>query len=382
MSRLRRSLLFVPGAEPRKLERAREAGADTLLFDLEDSVPPAQKVDARAHVAAAYPAAGGFGGTEAAVRVNAPDTEHFEADVEAVIASGGRTIMLPKAESADGVAAAAAVLRARERVAGRADSVRLLLPHREPRGVAAAVAIGRAAPQAEALCFGHADFSLQMGLGDADASRGVVYHARCALAIAARACGVAPIDSVFLAVRDDVAFREDAALGCRLGFDGKLCIHPRQVEIVNDVYTPGSGAGGVREPRRRSVGRGCARRGARRLRARRQDDRRARRCRAAPGARAGAARGRAQGREGLICPPDGLEKTGRGGGRSNAVTPLEEVAKRRGCPDMRFYEFEAKTPARQARDRGAPGKTVSTAAEAEAIAAELGCPVTVTSAGG
>jgi citrate lyase subunit beta/citryl-CoA lyase len=233
----RRSLLFVPGAEPRKLERAREAGADTLLFDLEDSVPPAQKADARAHVAAVI-RAGGFDRTEAAVRVNAPDTEHFEADVEAVIASGGRAIMLPKAESADGVAAAVGVLRAAERAAGSADSVRLLLLVESPAGIAAAVAIGRAAPQAEALCFGHADFSLQMGLADADASRGVVYHARCTLAIAARACGLAPIDSVFLAVRDDAAFREDAALGCRLGFDGKLCIHPRQVEIVNEVYTP------------------------------------------------------------------------------------------------------------------------------------------------
>jgi citrate lyase subunit beta/citryl-CoA lyase len=234
----RRSLLFVPGAEPRKLERARETAADTLLFDLEDSVPPAQKADARAHVAAVI-RAGDFGRTEAAVRVNAPGTEHFEADVEAVIASGGRTIMLPKAESADGVAAAAAALRAGERAVGGADGVRLLLLIESPAGIAAAVAIGRAAPHVEALCFGHADFSLQMGLGDADASRGVVYHARCTLAIAARACGIAPIDSVFLAVRDDAAFREDAALGCRLGFDGKLCIHPRQVEIVNDVYTPG-----------------------------------------------------------------------------------------------------------------------------------------------
>ncbi|TMA42933.1 MAG: CoA ester lyase, partial [Deltaproteobacteria bacterium] len=70
MTALRRSLLFVPGAEPRKLERAREAGADTLLFDLEDSVAPPEKAKARRHVAAAL-RAGGFGATEAAVRINA-----------------------------------------------------------------------------------------------------------------------------------------------------------------------------------------------------------------------------------------------------------------------------------------------------------------------
>jgi citrate lyase subunit beta/citryl-CoA lyase len=233
----RRSLLFVPGAEPRKLERAREAGADTLLFDLEDSVAPAQKAEARAHVAAAL-RAGGFGRTEAAVRVNAPGSEHFEADVEAVLASGGQAIMLPKAETAAGVAAAVAVLHRLTRARAAAADARVLLLIESPAGIADAVAIGRAAACVAALCFGHADFSLQMGLDDADASRGVVYHARCTLAIAARACGVAPIDSVFLAVRDELAFREDAALGCRLGFDGKLCIHPRQVEIVNEVYTP------------------------------------------------------------------------------------------------------------------------------------------------
>ncbi len=233
----RRSLLFVPGAEPRKLERAREAGADTLLFDLEDSVAPAQKAEARVHVAAAL-RAGGFGRAEAAVRVNAPGSEHFEADVEAVLASGGHTIMLPKAETAAGVAAAVEVLRTLARSCGGAGDARLLLLIESPAGIADAVAVGRAAPRVEALCFGHADFSLQMGLDDADAARGVAYHARCTLAIAARACGVAPIDSVFLAVRDEAAFREDAALGYRLGFDGKLCIHPRQVEIVNEVYTP------------------------------------------------------------------------------------------------------------------------------------------------
>ena len=273
--RSRRSLLFVPGAEPRKLERARAAGADTLILDLEDSVAPAQKTDARTHVAEAL-RAGGFGATEVAVRVNAPGTAYFEADLAAVIASGGRAIMLPKAESAAGVAAVAGLLQKLERERGDAKELkekpggvsaaageagrsskgrvarpaadgdedeagaRLLLLIESPAGVADAVAIGRAAPNAAALCFGHADFSLQMGLAEADAAHGVVFHARCTVAIAARACGLAPIDSVFLAVRDETGFREDVALGLRLGFDGKLCIHPRQVEIANELYTPGA----------------------------------------------------------------------------------------------------------------------------------------------
>lgn len=77
-----------------------------------------------------------------------------------------------------------------------------------------------------------------MQLDDADASVGVIHHARCALAIAARAGRVVPIDTVCVAVRDEEAFRADAVLGMRLGFEGKLCIHPRQVVIANEVYTP------------------------------------------------------------------------------------------------------------------------------------------------
>lgn len=234
--RLRRSLLFVPGAEPRKLERARQAGADTLLFDLEDSVAAPQKAQARQLVAAAL-RAGDFGGAEAAVRVNAPGTADFEADVQAVIDAGGRTLMLPKSESAEGMARVDALVRRCEPEPG---SVKLLLLIESPAGIANLAAIAAASPRIAALCFGHADFSLSMGLAEADASRGIVYHARCTLVIAARACGVAPIDSVHLAVKDDDAFRRDTELGLQLGFEGRLCIHPRQVQIANEVYTPGA----------------------------------------------------------------------------------------------------------------------------------------------
>ncbi len=235
---LRRSLLFVPGAEPRKLEKAREAGADTLLLDLEDSVAPQQKAEARANVAAML-RAGGFEETEAAVRVNAPGTPYFDADVEAVIAAGGRAILLPKAESMEQIAAVAEKVETVEgslRTPGAASKLLLLIE--TPAGIAHAANIGRVSPRIEALCFGHADFSLSMGLTDTDASRGILYHARCSVVIAAKACGVAPIDCVHLAVKDEAAFRADAELGLSLGYEGKLCIHPRQVAIANEVYTP------------------------------------------------------------------------------------------------------------------------------------------------
>jgi len=235
--RLRRSLLFVPGAETRKLERAREAGADTLLFDLEDSVAPQQKAAARAQVAAVL-RAGGFGDTEAAVRVNAPGTADFEADVEAVLSAGGRALMLPKAESAAGIQHVGEVLRHYD----RAETATLLLLIESPAGIANVLAIAAASPRVGALCFGHADFSLAIGLAEADAARGIVYHARCTMVIGAKAAGVTPIDCVHLAVKDEAAFREDAEIGLRLGFEGKLCIHPRQVQIANEVYTPAPAA--------------------------------------------------------------------------------------------------------------------------------------------
>jgi citrate lyase beta subunit len=237
---LRRSLLFVPAGDPRKLERARAAGADTVLLDLEDSVAPERKAEARAFVTGVL-RDGTLGATEAAVRVNAPGTSEFDADLRAVVAGGGRTVMLPKCESREQLARVVATLEDVERAqpGRRAPALGILALVESPAGVTHAAAIGRAAPRIEALCFGHVDFSLAMGLAETDASQGIVYHARCMLVLAARACGVAPIDTVHLAVRDDSGFRRDAELGLGLGFEGKLCIHPRQVEIVNEVYTPG-----------------------------------------------------------------------------------------------------------------------------------------------
>jgi citrate lyase beta subunit len=236
---LRRSLLFVPGSDSRKLERAREARADTLLLDLEDAVAPEKKAEARRYVAEAL-GSGAYGASELAVRVNAPHTPYFEADLEAVLAAGGRTILLPKAEVPEDLVRLDDVLRRLEprSSAARGEDVRLLLLIESPAGIVAAAALGRAARRIEALCFGHADFCLEMGLGEADAATGIAYHARCTVAIAARAAGVAAIDCVHLAVKDEDGFRADAELGRRLGFDGKLCIHPRQAEIANEVYTP------------------------------------------------------------------------------------------------------------------------------------------------
>lgn len=228
---LRRSLLFVPGIATQRFGKAKASGADAILFDLEDSVPPDAKGRAREAVCVAL-GEGGFESSEAAVRVNAPGTPFHEDDVRATALAGAKAIMVPKSEHADDLRAVAAIL----------DDVgagtRILALLETPLGVARALEVGMANPRVDALCFGHADFALEMGVSADDPSEGVLYHARCAVAVAARACGVQPVDNVCLAVRDEEALRRDVHVGMRLGYEGKLCIHPSQVAVANEMYTP------------------------------------------------------------------------------------------------------------------------------------------------
>lgn len=241
MTRLRRSLLFIPGAEPRKLEKSRGAGADTLIFDLEDAVAVDLKERARELVVETL-LVGDFGETELAVRINALGTPYFDEDLAAVVEAGACAIVLPKSETAAGLAAVTEAIevaeRTRRRASNDANRVSLLALVETAAGITNVSSLAAATPRVDALCFGHADFSLDMGLAEADPSTGIVYHARCTLALAAKAGGVAPIDNVCLAIKDAAGFRDDTELGCRLGFEGKLCIHPAQVGIANDVYTP------------------------------------------------------------------------------------------------------------------------------------------------
>jgi citrate lyase subunit beta/citryl-CoA lyase len=235
---LRRSLLFVPGAEQKKLDRAMEAPADLLVFDLEDSVAPDHKTHAREQVANHIQNVGSKG-PEMAVRVNPLESPHFEADLEAVVSAGVRTIMLPKSQSPEGLEQASATLaRLEAKGVAPSESVRLLALVETAAGISCVEALADADSRIDALCFGNADFSLDMGLPEPDPSTGVLLHARCRLAIAAAAAKVTPIDGVCLAVKDTAAFLEEGNLALRLGFDGKLCIHPAQVEIANSIFTP------------------------------------------------------------------------------------------------------------------------------------------------
>ncbi|MGK2942570.1 MAG: HpcH/HpaI aldolase/citrate lyase family protein [Immundisolibacter sp.] len=222
-----RSALFVPGADQRKLERAAQAAADALIFDLEDAVAPTHKDLARRQVCEAL--AGASAGLRL-VRVNGLDTAWGADDVEAVAQAGADGIVLPKCEQA-------AQLKAVVELLGSAP-VTLIALIETPAGVLDLGALGDGGGRLLGLAFGHADFCRAAGLAQLRSDIGLAYHARCQVVLSARARGLAALDCVCLDVRDEEAFRADAVLGRDLGYDGKLCIHPAQVAIANSIYTP------------------------------------------------------------------------------------------------------------------------------------------------
>lgn len=219
-SPLHRSLLFVPGHRADRFDKALAAGASGVIIDLEDAVAPADKDAARDTLAA-------WLRPEHAVivRINSADTPWFERDLALCGASGVAGVMLPKAENA--------ATLARVWAAGAHG----LLPLVESAaGIANLDAIARA-PGVWRLAFGSID--LQVDLGLKDATEDELLPFRLQLVLASRLAGIgAPVDGVSTAIDDAGRLAADVARARRLGFGGKLCIHPKQVALVNAGMAP------------------------------------------------------------------------------------------------------------------------------------------------
>ena len=233
-----RSLLFAPGNEPRKVEKVASFGADAVILDLEDAVPDADKVATRALVRAALPVArGGL----VCVRVNGFHTGLTAGDVAEVVAAGLDCVVLPKTESAEHVMALAALLEEAEARGGLpAGHVRILPLVETARGVVRGGEIAAASPRVLTLAFGSGDFTRDLELPSIrwSADGAELFHARTRLVVDARAAGrPRPIDGPYLSVRDARGFEEDCAIARKLGFQGKICIHPSQVP-ANRLFAP------------------------------------------------------------------------------------------------------------------------------------------------
>ena len=215
-----RSLLFVPGDRPDRFAKAVASGADLVILDLEDAVSPSAKDLARAEVAAFLTA-----GHRCAVRINGSDSEWHEADV-AALARAGAPLMVPKAHA-----------RVIEPLLRRlAAPVPLLALVETAEGVLEVAELARV-PGVTRLAFGSVDLGAELGVSPDD--REAMATARGHLVLASAAAGLpGPVDGVTVAVADDAAAGEDARYARRLGFGGKLCIHPRQVAAVRAAFEP------------------------------------------------------------------------------------------------------------------------------------------------
>lgn len=229
-SRLRRSVLYVPGSNARALDKAASLPADALILDLEDAVLPAAKLTAREAVMRTV---GGrpYGRREVIVRINGPDTPWGTDDLRAAACSGADAILLPKVDSADTVADAAQLLERQ----GAPASQRLWVMAETPRGILEIASIATASPRLAVIIMGTADLSRALRLADSPGRAGLLTAlGQCVLA--ARASGVDILDGVFADLADAAGFLAECRQGRALGFDGKTVIHPGQISPANDVF--------------------------------------------------------------------------------------------------------------------------------------------------
>lgn len=216
-----RSLLFVPGDRPDRFDRAARSGADAVILDLEDGVPRDRRVQARREVVSWMDA-----GNPALVRINPVGTAEYGEDV-AALSARPRAVMLAKAEQAADLA----------RVRQDLPSGTLVVPVVEtPRGVLGIRDLC-AMDGVVRVAFGNVDLAAELGIDPA--ARDAFAYTRSKLVLASAAAGLAaPIDGVSTRIDDVEQLMTQARYACDMGFGGKLCIHPRQVEHVNEAFSP------------------------------------------------------------------------------------------------------------------------------------------------
>ena len=248
-TRARRSNLAVPGSSPKMLDKAAGLAADQVFLDLEDSVAPLAKPDARANIVAALNG-GGYAGKTRTVRVNDWTTQWTYADVITVVEGAGPNldcIMLPKVQGPEHVVALDLLLTQIETAHGLdVGRIGIEAQIENARGLVNIDAIGGASPRVEALIFGPADFmasinmrSLVVGEQPPGYDVGDAYHyILMRILMAARMHDIQAIDGPYLQIKDVEGFRRVAGRSAALGFDGKWVLHPGQLDACNEAYSP------------------------------------------------------------------------------------------------------------------------------------------------
>ena len=241
--RLRRSELSTPGSNERMIEKAAASNADLVFLDLEDSVAPKEKSAARAKVAQALKTLE-WGKKTRAVRINNIETPYAYEDVIQLFEEAGEhldLIIIPKVKAGRDVWWVDTLLTQLEAKHGRPRRIGLEVLIEEVEALINAEEIARSSPRLETLIFGPGDFSASQGVRvrAMGSYPGDLWHyARNKIVVAARAAGIEAIDGPYANIRNPDGYREEAMRSSVLGFVGKWAIHPSQIDIANEVYSP------------------------------------------------------------------------------------------------------------------------------------------------
>jgi citrate lyase subunit beta/citryl-CoA lyase len=230
--RPRRSVLYMPGANERALEKAAGLPADALILDLEDAVAPDAKAAARERVCEAA-TSGRYGRREVAIRVNGLGTEWHEADLRAVAAAGPAAVLVPKVDSAEAVHAIEKGLEA----GGAPDRTALWAMIETPVAMLHAEEVARASERLTVLVMGTNDLAKELQAEHVPGRAPLLAGLGLAL-LAARAAGKVILDGVYNDIRDPEGFEAECVQGRQMGFDGKTLIHPSQLDPCNRVFAP------------------------------------------------------------------------------------------------------------------------------------------------
>ncbi|WP_058912195.1 citrate (pro-3S)-lyase subunit beta [Entomohabitans teleogrylli] len=234
--KLRRSMLFIPGANAAMLSTSFVYGADAVMFDLEDAVALREKDSARLLVyhALQHPF---YQNIETVVRINPLDTPFGLDDLEAVVRAGVDMVRLPKTNTKEDVLTLEAHIARIEEQCGRVPgSTRIMAAVESAQGVVNAVEIATCSARMSAIALAAFDYVMDMGTSRGDGSE--LFYARCAVLHAARVAGIAAYDVVWSDINDEAGFLKEVQLIRGLGFDGKSLVNPRQIELLHNAYAP------------------------------------------------------------------------------------------------------------------------------------------------
>lgn len=229
-------MMFVPGNNPGMMQDAFIYGPDSIMLDLEDSVTLAEKDTARLLVYNALRTVY-YGNIEMVVRINPLSTPYGRKDVEAVVKAGVDVVRMPKTETADEVREVEAAIEKVETELGCVGRTKIMAAIESALGVVNAYAIATASKRMMGIALGAEDYCANLKTQRTPEGTELLL-ARQTIVVAARAAGIDCIDTVFSNLNDMDAFRREVETIKKLGFDGKSIINPRQIEIVNEVFTP------------------------------------------------------------------------------------------------------------------------------------------------